>query len=68
MEYVDYSIDWMERNQVESSDLSLVTELADIRRREIMHVPEWGDKVLDDAVAVGNKDAEKALALFTLQK
>lgn len=32
-----------------------------------MHVPEWGDKILDDAVAVGNKDAEKALALFTLQ-
>lgn len=23
VEYVDYSIDWMERNQVESSDLSL---------------------------------------------
>ena len=67
VEYVDYALDWLENNQVESSGLSLLTELAEIRRREIIRVPEWVNRRLDGAVVAGNKDAERALALLTLQ-
>lgn len=67
VEYVDYALDWLEKNQVASSGLSLLTELAEIRRRKIIRVPEWVNKRLVDAAAAADKDGETALALLTLQ-
>lgn len=67
VEYVDLALDWLESNQIAASCLSLLTELADIRRREIIRLPEWINKRLDDVVVAADKDVELVPALLTLQ-
>lgn len=45
----------------------MLTEIAEIGRKEIIRVPEWVNRRLEDAVRSANKDADLAPAMLTLQ-
>lgn len=67
IEYVDYALDLLKSSGDARSMLGLVTEIAEIGRRKIIHVPAWVDKMLEDAVAQQtDNDAELAIPLLTL--
>ncbi len=72
VEYADYSLDWLERNQNVVSGLNLLTEIAEIGRRKIICIPKWVTKRLADTVnlALASKtgnEAELSVAMLTLQ-
>lgn len=72
VEYVDYALDMMERDNDATSSLGLVSEIADLGRRKIFRVPGWVNKKLEDTVKLAlrsktSKDSELALAMLTLQ-
>lgn len=72
VEYADYSLDWLERNQNEVSGLNLLTEIAEIGRRKIICIPKWVTKRLADTVnlALASKtgsETELSVAMLTLQ-
>ncbi len=50
IEYVDYALDLLKSSGDTRSMLGLVTEIAEIGRRKIIHVPAWVDKMLEDAI------------------
>ena len=41
IEYVDYALDMLERNGSNQESLRMLTELADLRQRKIIKVPDW---------------------------
>lgn len=49
VEYVDRALDYLENSQDVPAALSLLTEVADLGRRKIIHVPEWVNKKLDSS-------------------
>lgn len=57
VEYVDYALDWLESNQFTTSDLGLLTEIAEISRREIICVPEWINKRLEGVISTSGREA-----------
>lgn len=67
IEYVDYALDLLKSSGDARSMLGLVTEISEIGRRKIIHVPEWVNKMLEDAVAQQtDNDAGLAIPLLTL--
>lgn len=67
IEYVDYALDLLKSSGDARSMLGLVTEISEIGRRKIIHVPGWVNKMLEDAVAQQtDNDAELAIPLLTL--
>lgn len=41
IEYVDYALDLLQRNVSDSHSLRLLTQIADLDRREIINIPQW---------------------------
>ncbi len=72
VEYANRALDLLEQNTDTSSNLNLLTELAELGRRKIIHIPAWVIRKLEDTVKstlaykTGN-DADLPLALLTLQ-
>ncbi|MDE6095208.1 MAG: hypothetical protein K2G52_03370 [Muribaculaceae bacterium] len=72
VEYADYSLDWLERNQNVVSGLNLLTEIAEIGRRKIICIPKWVTKRLADTVNLAlasktGRETELSVAMLTLQ-
>ena len=72
VEYVDYALDLLEQDKDANSCLGLLTEIAEAKRRQIIRIPEWVNKRLEDAInmALHSKtrhDAELPAAMLTLQ-
>lgn len=72
VEYVDSALDWMEQNKGVSSNLELLSEIAELGRRKIVRIPQWVNRKLEDTVhyAITSKtgsNVDLAVAMLTLQ-
>jgi len=67
IEYVDYALDLLKSSVDVRSMLGLVTEIAEIGRRKIIHVPAWVYKMLEDAIMQNTDNyADLVMPLLTL--
>lgn len=72
VEYVDSALDWLEQNKDASSNLELLSEIAELGRRKIVRIPQWVNRKLEDTVhfAITSKtvsNVDLAVAMLTLQ-
>lgn len=48
--YVDLALDWLEKNEDTATQLGLLTEVVELRRKEVIHVPAWVERKLEDMI------------------